>query len=73
MEISKEDLDRWFTAHMPDVDMAEKFVDIRSAGKIFAEVILRNTKPGSDQGAAIRKVREAVMTANCSIACEKPS
>jgi hypothetical protein len=36
---------------------------------VFAETIIRNTPPGSDQSAAIRKVREAVMTANAAIAC----
>jgi len=35
----------------------------------LALVILEHTPPSADQSAAIRKVREAVMTANASIAC----
>ena len=34
-------------------------------------MILLNTPPCADQSAAIRLVREAVMTANASIVCER--
>ena len=33
---------------------------------------MANTKPSPDQTVAVRKVREAVMVANQSIACELP-
>ncbi|MGQ0816371.1 MAG: hypothetical protein ACT4O1_18230 [Gemmatimonadota bacterium] len=34
-----------------------------------ADIILDCTPIGADQAAAVRKVREAVMTANAAIAC----
>jgi len=36
---------------------------------VFAQAILMDTPSGPDQTTAIRKVREAVMTANAAIAC----
>ena len=41
---------------------------LRSAARAFSEEILECTPVGADQSAAIRKVREAVMTANAAIA-----
>ena len=67
--ITKEDIDSWFTYHSPKGDQPERYVKIREAAKNLAEVIIDNTPPSADQTTAIRKVREAVMTANASIAC----
>lgn len=67
--ITQEDLNNWFTYHSPKGDQPERYVKIREAAKELAQVILENTPIGADQTAAIRKVREAVMTANQSIAC----
>jgi hypothetical protein len=41
---------------------------IRSAARTFAEVLIANTPLSADQTAAVRKLRECVMTANASIA-----
>jgi len=68
--ISQDDLNNWFTYHSPKGDQPERYVKIREAAKHLAEVILENTPNSADQTTAIRKVREAVMTANQSIACE---
>lgn len=43
---------------------------MREQGKTLAHLIYELTPPGADQQAAIRKVREAIMTANAAIACE---
>jgi len=59
----------WFTYHKPEGDQPAKYEAIRMAGLNFAQTILDNTPVGADQSAAIRKVREAVMTANAGIAC----
>jgi hypothetical protein len=67
--VTKQDLDNWFTYHSPKGDQPERYVKIREAAKALATVILENTPAGPDQTTAIRKVREAVMTANQSIAC----
>jgi hypothetical protein len=67
--ITQADIDNWFTYHAPTDAQAVKYNNIRDAGKFLAEVILDNTPINADQSAAIRKVREAVMTANAGIAC----
>ena len=59
----------WFTYHKPEGDQAKRYEEIRTAAAGFAKVIVDNTPASADQTAAIRKVREAVMTANASIAC----
>lgn len=61
-----------FTYHSPFGDQPGRYVEIREAGKLFAETVLLNTEKGADQSAALRKIREAVMTANAAIALEEP-
>lgn len=69
-EESRQRINREFEYHPPTRRQAEQYRTIREAGKYFATVILLNTPKGADQSDAIRKVREAVMTANAAIACE---
>lgn len=66
----QEKLAEIFQYHSPRPDQLPKYEAIRSAAKYLAEVILVNTPRGSDQDVAIRKLREAVMTANSSIALD---
>lgn len=68
--ISKDHVDNWFMYHSPTPEQTPKYEAIREAGKHLAQVILDNTPASADQSDAIRKVREAVMTANASIACD---
>jgi hypothetical protein len=68
--ITEHDLKIWFTYHPPSVENLPKYEAIREAARDFATIILDNTPPSADQSTAIRKVREAVMTANAAIACE---
>ena len=70
MPIDKEQLDNWFTYHAPEDGDPERYGAIRVAGKLLAKAIVDNSPPSADQSAAIRKVREAVMTANAAIACK---
>lgn len=72
MPLTKADLDHMFTYHAPTGNQPERYDSIRKAARVFAEVILVNTPPCADQTAAIRLLREAVMTANASIALEEP-
>lgn len=69
MPITHAQLDNWFTYHPPTEGQPEQYVMIREAGKLFAQIIVANTPPSADQTAAVRKIREAVMTANAAIAC----
>jgi hypothetical protein len=62
-------IDNWFTYHAPTPEQLVQYREIRTAAKIFAETINRHVPGGADKTAAIRKVREATMTANAAIAC----
>jgi len=63
-------LDNWFTFHPPTTDQQDNYKHIRKAARDFAEAIFDNTPKCADQTAALRKVREAMMTANAAIACK---
>ena len=62
------DINNIFTYHSPTQDQIPKYEAIREKAKELGEVIVANTPPSADQTAAIRLLREAVMTANASIA-----
>lgn len=70
MSITQEQLQNWFTYHSPQADQPRMYQEIREAGLKLAEAIVANTPSCADQTAAVRKVREAVMTANAAIACQ---
>ena len=61
-------LDHIFKYHAPDEVQLADYAMIRGGAKAFAEIILRCTPQCADQTAAIRKLRECVMTANAAIA-----
>jgi hypothetical protein len=69
--IEVDTLENLFSYHPPQGDQAERYQRLRDAAKGFARTILECTPGCSDQMAAIRKVREAVMTANAAIACNE--
>jgi hypothetical protein len=64
------DLRNIFSHHPPTPEQLPKYEELRAAARTFAEAIVRLTPVGADQTAAVRKVREAVMTANAAIALE---
>lgn len=64
------EIENVFSYHAPKGDQPERYEAIRNAAKLLAITIVQNTPKSADQTAAIRKVREAVMTANASIALE---
>lgn len=67
--ITEDQIDHWFTYHVPTPEDQKKYMNIRDSAKNFAKIILASTPPSADQTAAIRLLRECVMTANASIAC----
>lgn len=67
--MTQEQLDNWFSYHAPVDDQASRYEQLRAAGKRFAEEICRLCPDSADKSAAIRHVREAVYSANGSIAC----
>jgi hypothetical protein len=68
--MDKEQIDNIFSYHAPYGTQPERYHRIRSKAKELAIVIVENTPSSADQTAAIRKLRECVMTANASIALE---
>jgi hypothetical protein len=70
MAIGMEEIENWFTYHSPNEQQQVAYKAIREKAKEMAQVIVNNTPPSADQTAAIRKLRECVMTANAAIACQ---
>lgn len=66
--VTEENVHDVFTYHAPEGDMPQRYEALRYAAEQLAEVILCNVPVCADQQAALRKVREAVMTANAGIA-----
>jgi hypothetical protein len=64
----KDAIEELFTYHAPTEVQAVHYRDIRNAAKTLVRVIDSLCPPGPDRTTAVRKVREAVMTANASIA-----
>ena len=69
VSISDEQINNWFTYHPSAPKQQEAYVRIRAHSYALAMLIRDFCPPGADTTAAIRKVREAVMTANAAIAC----
>jgi hypothetical protein len=65
-----EKIEELFRYHPPRPDQIPRYETIRNAARYLAQVIVSNTPRGSDQSKAIRKLREAVMAANSSIALD---
>lgn len=61
-------LDNIFKYHPPTPDDTVAYEKLRNSAKSFAQAIVELVPTGADQTAAVRKVREAVMTANAGIA-----
>lgn len=67
--IEQKDIENWFSYHAPNAEQVEQYKTLRDAAKEFAKLIVSITPPSADQTAAIRLLRECVMTANAAIAC----
>ena len=64
------DLENIFTYHAPNDEQKAAYQELRSAALTFAEVMKENCPPCADRTAALRLLRECVMTANASIALD---
>jgi hypothetical protein len=64
------DIEELFTYHAPRPGDASALRAIRNKAKELAETVVICCPPSADRTAAIRKLRECVMTANASIALE---
>lgn len=61
------EIEAWFTYHAPTEEQIPKLVAVREEAKKFARVIEANVPASADRTAALRKLRECVMTANAAI------
>jgi len=64
----EEIVDEIFKYHSPTSEQIPHYENIREGARHFARIILLNVPSGPDRTAAIRLLREAVMTANAAIA-----
>ncbi len=64
------DLDNIFKYHAPKPEQLPIYEELRAAAKDFAATVQRLVPDCADRTAAIRKIREAVMTANAAVALE---
>ena len=68
--MTDQELVNLFTYHRPEGNQQLHYNAINEAALFFALTVRDNTPPCADQTAAIRKIREARMTANAAIACD---
>ena len=68
--ITLDNLDDVLSYHAPTSDQQAQIATVRAAAKAFATAILEKVPTCADQQAALRKVREALMTANAAIVLE---
>jgi hypothetical protein len=69
-EEMKQRVEIIFTYHPPTPQQIPKYNKIREAAREFALVLMTETPSSADQSAALRLLRECVMTANASIALD---
>lgn len=64
---SEDAVEKTFQYRSPSPVQAHSLNTLREAAKHFVRVLMQNTPRCADRTAAIRKIREAVMTANFAI------
>lgn len=69
---SKRNIINSFRYHQPSPEQIERIAEVRRACITCAMQIMRSTARCGDQTVALRKLHEAMMTANKSIVCEAP-
>lgn len=67
MPVSHQNVESIFTYHAPDPLQIVALKAVRESAKALAHVILDDVPQCADQQAALRLLREAVMTANAAI------
>lgn len=62
-------IEDWFTYHAPTPEQSVTYEKLRNAAKDFAHLIDECVPDCADKDVALRKLREALMTANVGVAC----
>ena len=60
-----------FTHHPPFGDQAKRYVEIRDHGKSLAHLIDKHCPDSFEKYQALERLRESIMWANASIACNE--
>lgn len=66
-EADAKTIDEWFTYHVPTPEQKEDLEVVREAARAFAYLLVSRVPSSADRTAALRKLRECVMTANAAI------
>jgi hypothetical protein len=66
--IHPDQITNWFSYHPPVGDQAQTYEIIRAHAREFAHILNSLVPDGADKTAAMRKLREVVMTANAAVA-----
>jgi hypothetical protein len=69
--LQMDELEHQFTYHSPNADQVARMQQIREKALVLARAIQHLVPAGADSSAAIRKLRECVMTANAGIVLER--
>lgn len=69
--LSPDVLANYFTYHAPKGDQLQRYAEIRARAAELAATIVQYCPPCADTTVAVRKLREVVMSANLSIACNE--
>jgi hypothetical protein len=67
MPVTRQNVESVFTYHAPDPPQIVALQHVRESAKALAYMILDEVPQCADQQAALRLLREAVMTANAAI------
>jgi len=67
--MTAEQIDNWFSYHRPTPEQQAAYEHLRAKAKEFAHALNDVAPESADKTAAMRKLRECVMTANAAIAC----
>jgi hypothetical protein len=73
MATTQSDLENWFMYHPPRPNQVQRYEEIRSAAKSFAQLICASTPDGTERDQSIDCLRDSVMWANAGIACNELS
>lgn len=68
--LTPDRLDTWFLYHRLSDEQRQACVVIREKARELAGLYARLCPASADQMAALRQLRESVMTANAAIACK---
>lgn len=68
--VNMRTLAEMFLYHAPTELQREAYLSIRAAALLFASAVYKHCPACADTNAAVRKIREAVMTANAAVALD---